>query len=135
MHVNFVGFAIPFFIGVILLEFFVARKKGLNYFNLHSSIANISIGIAERLADVFVAGLFYFVYDNIQKNYGMFEIRPGLFLWIMLFILTDLIWYWYHRLAHEINILWTVHVVHHQSEEFNYTASTRITVLQALVRT
>src|SRR4029079_5250392 len=57
------------------------------------------------------------------------------FLWIMLFILTDLIWYWYHRLAHEINILWTVHVVHHQSEEFNYTASSRITVLQALVRT
>lgn len=135
MHLNFVGFAIPFFVGVILLEFFIARKRGLKYFNLHSSIANISIGVAERLADVFVAGLFYFVYDSIQKSYGLFDIKPGLLLWVLLFILTDLVWYWYHRLAHEINILWTVHVVHHQSEDFNYTASTRITVLQALVRT
>src|SRR6185295_17489220 len=126
MHINFVGLAIPFFIGVILLEFFVARKRGLNYFNLHSSIANISIGIAERLADVFVAGLFYFVYDKIQKNYGMFEIKPGLLLWIMLFIFTDFIWYWYHRLAHDVKILKPAHGVHHQSAEFNYTFPSRI---------
>ena len=80
MHLNFVGFAIPFFIGVILLEFFVARKRGLKYFNLHSSIANISIGVAERLADVFVAGLFYFVYDSIQKSYGNFHFAIELWL-------------------------------------------------------
>jgi alkylglycerol monooxygenase len=51
------------------------------------------------------------------------------------FFCTDFIWYWYHRLAHEINILWLAHVVHHQSEDFNYTVSARITLLQALIRT
>jgi hypothetical protein len=54
--------------------------------------------------------------------------------WIILFLLTDLVWYWYHRLAHEINAFWAVHVVHHQSEDFNYTVSARITVLQAALR-
>jgi len=58
-----------------------------------------------------------------------------LFLWIMLLLSTDFLWYWYHRLAHEVNLLWAVHVVHHQSEDFNYTVSARITLLQALVRT
>ena len=135
MSLNILGLAIPFFVGLMLLEYAIAKRKKLPYFNLHNSIANVSIGIAERLCDVFVAGMFYFIYDDLQKNYGLFHIKPGVVLWILLFILTDLIWYWYHRLAHEINILWMAHIVHHQSEDFNYTASTRITVLQALVRT
>lgn len=135
MHINILGFAVPFFVGLMLLEYTIAKKRKLPYFNLHNSIANVSIGIAERLSDVFVAGLFYFVYDNLQKNYGLFTIKPGVLLWILLFLLTDLVWYWYHRLAHEINLLWMAHVVHHQSEDFNYTASTRITVFQAFVRT
>ncbi|HEX7846835.1 MAG TPA: sterol desaturase family protein [Chitinophagaceae bacterium] len=135
MSLNLLALAVPFFLGLMFLEYLIAKKRKLPYFNLHNSIANISIGVAERLAEVFVAGLFYYVYDHLQKNYAVFDIRPGVLLWILLFILTDLVWYWYHRLAHEINILWSVHVVHHQSEDFNYTASARITVLQAFVRT
>ena len=135
MHFNIMGLAIPFFTGFILLEYYISKKKGHAYFNLHNSIANISIGITERLADIMVAGFFYLVYDNLQKKYGLFHIKTGLFLWVLLFIFTDFIWYWYHRLAHEINILWLAHVVHHQSEDFNYTVSARITVLQAVIRT
>jgi alkylglycerol monooxygenase len=135
MNLNILAFAIPLFTGLMLLEYFIAKKKKLPYFNLHNSIANVSVGIAERLCDVFVAGLFYFIYDDLQKHYGLFHIKPGVLLWILLFILTDFVWYWYHRLAHEINILWMAHVVHHQSEDFNYTASARITVFQAFVRT
>jgi hypothetical protein len=37
-------------------------------------------------------------------------------------------------LAHEVNFLWAAHVVHHQSEDFNYTVSARITVFQAFAR-
>ena len=135
MKLNFLAFAVPFFTGFMLLEYFIARKKKLQYFNLHNSIANISIGILERLSDVLITGAFYFVYGHLQKNYGIFSIKPGILLWILLLLCTDFLWYWYHRLAHEINLLWAVHVVHHQSEDYNYTVSARITVLQALVRT
>lgn len=135
MNINLLAFAIPFFTGLMVLEYVIARKKKLPYFNLHNSIANVSIGIAERLCDVFVAGLFYFIYDDLQRKYGLFAIKPGVLLWILLFILTDFVWYWYHRLAHEINLFWMAHVVHHQSEDFNYTASARITVFQAFIRT
>lgn len=135
MTLNLLAFAIPLFIGIMLLEYFVSRKKNPGYFNLHNSVANISIGIAERLSDIFIAGLFYFIYDRLQKNYGLFDIKPGIILWIALFLFTDFLWYWYHRLAHEINILWLAHVVHHQSEDFNYTVSARITIFQAFART
>lgn len=135
MNLNILAFAVPLFVSFMILEYVVARRKKLPYFNLHNSIANVSVGIAERLMDVWVVGLFYFVYDYLQKNYGLFEIKPNLLLWILLLLCTDFMWYWYHRLAHEINIFWAAHIVHHQSEDFNYTVSARITVLQAFIRT
>lgn len=135
MKLNVLGFAVPLFVGFMLLEFLIVRKKKLPYFNLHNSIANISIGIAERLCDVFAAGVFYYVYDNIQKKYGLFHIQSSVALWIILFLLTDFIWYWYHRWGHEINLFWMAHIVHHQSEDYNYTTSARITLLQAIIRT
>jgi sterol desaturase/sphingolipid hydroxylase (fatty acid hydroxylase superfamily) len=135
MKFNLIALAVPLFIFFILFEFLVARKKKLDYFNLHNSIANISIGIAERLMDVFVVGLFYYVYEYLQQHFALFTIRANALTWILLFVCTDFVWYWYHRFAHEWNIFWAVHVVHHQSEDFNYTVSARITVLQAIVRT
>ncbi len=135
MQLNFLALAVPLFTGLMLLEFFVARKKGKKIFNFNNSIANINVGIAERLLDTFVVGLFYFVYDYLQKHFGVFDIKPSILLWVTLLICTDFMWYWYHRLAHEINIFWAAHVVHHQSEDFNYTVSARITVFQAFIRT
>jgi alkylglycerol monooxygenase len=81
MHVNILGFAIPLFIRVYFTGIYIAKKKGLQYFNLHNSIANISIGIAERLADVFVAGMFYFIYDTVQKKYGLFSLSIMAYLY------------------------------------------------------
>lgn len=135
MSINILGFAVPLFVGFMLLEYWVAKKRKLPFHNLHNSITNISIGIAERLCDVFAAGAFYYVYDFLQKNYGLFHIQSSVSLWIILFLLTDFIWYWYHRWGHEINLFWMAHIVHHQSEDYNYTTSARITLLQAIIRT
>ena len=134
MKYNLLALSIPFFVLLIYIEFRVTQKKKLDGFKLHTVISNLSVGIAERLLDVFVATVFYFVYDNLQKRFGLFNIKPTLLVWLLLLICTDFIWYWYHRLAHEINILWAVHIVHHQSEEYNFTVSARITVLQAFLR-
>jgi alkylglycerol monooxygenase len=70
MHLNILGLAIPFFIFFILLEYYLSKRKGHNWFNLQNSMTNISVGIAERLTDILVAGFFYFIYDNLQKSMG-----------------------------------------------------------------
>ena len=128
------AWAVPLFLGLMGIEYLVARKTGKNYFGFSSSVSNMNIGIAERLLDTFTVGVFYFIYDYLQQHFGVFNIRSSVLLWIALLILTDFIWYWYHRLAHEVNLLWAAHVVHHQSEDFNYTVSARITVFQAFFR-
>jgi alkylglycerol monooxygenase len=135
MHFNYLAFAVPLFIGLMVLEFFVAKRQGKKFFNFTNSIANVNIGVAERLLDTLVTGLFFFVYDYLNRHFGIFHIESSIIMWVALLICTDFTWYWYHRLAHEINIFWAAHIVHHQSEDFNYTVSARITVFQAVIRT
>ena len=128
------AWAVPLFLGLMGLEYLVARKTGKNYFGFANSVSNINVGIAERLLDTFTVGIFYFVYETLHTHFAVFNIQSGVLLWFSLLLLTDFIWYWYHRLAHEVNFLWAAHVVHHQSDDFNYTVSARITVFQAFAR-
>lgn len=134
MQLNYLGIAIPMFLFFMGLEYLYSKRKGKNFFQYAESVANLNVGIAERLLDVFTTSLFFGVFVYVYDHFAIFDIKAGCFTWLLLFFATDLVWYWYHRLAHEINAFWAVHVVHHQSEDFNYTVSARITVLQAVVR-
>ena len=134
MHFNYLAIAIPFFMFFIGIEYWYSKKKGKNFFQFAGSVSNLNIGIAERLLDVFTVGIFYYFFDYLYKHFALFNWKPNIVSWIALFVATDFVWYWYHRKAHEVNIFWAVHVVHHQSNDFNYTVSARITVFQAVVR-
>lgn len=132
---NYAAFAIPAFFLFLGLEYFAAiRKNQRELFKFDSSIANISIGIAERLLNLFLTASFYGAFTYIYEHFAIWSIPNHWIVWVSLLLLTDLIWYWYHRLGHEVNLFWAAHIVHHHSEEFNYTVSARITTLQALVR-
>jgi alkylglycerol monooxygenase len=135
MMLNYLAFAVPFFLFFIGLEYIVAKWKNKDYYEFSDSIANLSIGIAERLSDTLTVVAFHSVYLYLHQHYAIWDIKPSILMWVLLFLATDFVWYWYHRLAHEVNLLWSVHVIHHQSDNFNYTVSTRITIFQAIVRT
>lgn len=135
MHTKYLAYAIPLFVILMVIEFWITKKQGQKLHNFQDTIANLNVGIAERLTDCFTAGIFYFVYDYLNQHFGIFNIQSGIISWVALFLVTDLLWYWYHRLGHEVNILWGLHIVHHQSEEFNFTVSARITIFQAIART
>ncbi len=134
-HINYLAFAIPAFFLFVFIEYRVAQhRRQKTVFKYESSVANFSIGIAERLLNLFIAASFYQVYFWVYNNYAIFNISDKWYMWFILLLATDLVWYWYHRLGHEINFLWAAHIVHHQSEEFNLTTAARITTIQAVFR-
>jgi sterol desaturase/sphingolipid hydroxylase (fatty acid hydroxylase superfamily) len=45
--------------------------------------------------------------------------------WVLLFFADDFVYYWYHRLHHEVRVLWASHVVHHSSERYNFSTALR----------
>jgi alkylglycerol monooxygenase len=135
MQLNYVAFVVPAFFIFLGMEYLAAQKlKKGHFFTFESSIANISVGIAERLLSLFISAGFYGAFYWVYNNHALFHIPDHWAVWVILILVTDLVWYWYHRLGHEVNFMWGAHIVHHQSEEFNYTVSGRITVFQALVR-
>lgn len=135
-NLNYLAFAMPAFFLFVYIEYKLAQhRKKEHLFKYESSVSNISIGIAERLINLFVSASFYQVYYFVYNNYKLFDIPNNWIVWIALILATDFVWYWYHRLGHEVNLFWAAHIVHHQSEEFNLTASARITTIQALIRT
>jgi alkylglycerol monooxygenase len=132
---NASAFVLPAFFIFTGLELIAARQRRQPHlFSFESSVANMSIGIAERLLSLFLRASFYNVFMFIFTNFAIWDIPNHWIVWVVLILVTDLVWYWYHRLGHEVNLLWAAHIVHHQSEEFNYTVAARITVLQAIVR-
>ena len=47
-------------------------------------------------------------------------------------IVADLTYYWEHRIAHEVRILWTQHAVHHSSRDFNIITGIRFGPLESV---
>jgi alkylglycerol monooxygenase len=135
MNPQYVAFIIPAFFLFVGIEYFIAiQKNKKDIFKFDSSVANISVGIAERLLNLFVSASFYGMFYYVYEHFALFRIPNTWPVWIILILATDFVWYWYHRLGHEINFLWGAHIVHHQSEEFNYTVSARVTTMQAFIR-
>lgn len=136
MELNYIALGIPVMLLIIWTEYLYAKKKKkAGVFRYESTVANLSVGITERLFDLSFSALCYSLYYFVYDHFHLFGIGKQWYVWILLLLATDLVWYWYHRLGHEINLLWAAHIVHHQSEEFNYSAAARITLFQALVRT
>ena len=131
----YAAFAIPAFFLFLGIEYIAAVKRNrTDIYRYEGSVSNLTIGIAERLLNLFVSLTFFELFKLVYERYAIFDIPNNWMVWVILILATDLVWYWYHRLGHEVNILWAAHIVHHQSEEFNYTVSARITIIQALIR-
>lgn len=134
MDERYLALAVPLFLFFILLEYCIARRQKKHIHQYAESIANMNVGIAERVTDMLTTGSFYFLFDYLHRHFAILKIEANVWTWLLLFLATDFVWYWYHRAGHRVNIFWSVHVVHHQSEDFNYTVSVRITLLQAIAR-
>jgi len=127
---NLIVLSIPIYFVLIALEatydYFAKRQL----YRLNDAIGNISCGIFEQVtgvfAKVFTVALFYVV----SKNVGVFDI-PTTWPWlIVLFIGIDFFYYWGHRHSHTVNLFWTGHVVHHQSEDYNLSVALRQGAIQ-----
>lgn len=124
-NVNYFALAIPFFIGGMIIELIYQWVSRRPLYRFDDLIANLSCGIGQQVIDVFLKILILGVYATVYEHIRLFTIPPNIYTYLLLFILIDFCFYWFHRFAHQINILWGTHIVHHQSEEFNFSVALR----------
>lgn len=124
---NIILYAVPGFFILIALELIAERVRGTNYYRLNDALASLSTGTLNQLVSVAQKLLPFTLYIAVFKEFSLWTLPDTPLVWVVAFILYDLSYYWYHRMGHEVNILWAAHVVHHSSEEYNLTTALRQT--------
>ena len=132
MNLNPIVLSIPIFFILIGIELVVERFSHRKLYRLPDAIANLSCGITSQLSGLFMRVLAIGVYEVTYTNFALFTFEKTWLYWLGLLLLTDLAYYWAHRLSHEINLFWGGHVVHHQSEEYNLSVALRQSSFQVV---
>jgi sterol desaturase/sphingolipid hydroxylase (fatty acid hydroxylase superfamily) len=58
-------------------------------------------------------------------QYRFFDLGFGWSVWVVAFLANDLMFYVSHRAAHEVRLIWAVHVVHHSARHYDLTTGVR----------
>lgn len=132
MNLNPIVLSIPIFFILIGIELVVERLSHRKLYRLPDAIANLSCGITSQLSGLFMRVFAIGVYEVLYSNFAVFTWEKNWLYWLVLFLLTDLAYYWAHRMSHEINLFWGGHVVHHQSEEYNLSVALRQSSFQVI---
>lgn len=119
----------PVFVVLIVMEYLKAKE----YFDLKESLSGFAIGagatIIRVITNVFEITLYMWLFtvaaDFRQEHFGYTSLGFAWYTWIICAILDDHNFYWHHRLAHNVRILWAAHLPHHSGRKFNLTISIR----------
>lgn len=122
-------YAIPVFLGSVLLEAWLAHRLGrADVLDVADSITSLHHGLLSQIGNVFVGAGFAAVYISTwQQHAGWRWPMDSALAWVAALLLYDLCYYWSHRLGHEVAFLWASHVVHHSSEHYNLATGLRQT--------
>ncbi|MBA3540109.1 MAG: sterol desaturase family protein [Deltaproteobacteria bacterium] len=131
---NLVLYSIPAFIALIALEIvWAARHPEVTGYAKHDTMASLSMG----MINVVIAGGAKFL--SIPFFIVLYEHRIadvvgalGAWSWLVLLFAEDVCYYWFHRLHHDVRVLWAAHVNHHSSRHYNLSTALRQPLLTPL---
>lgn len=127
---DYLNEAVPFFLGAIIFEYILSFLTDFprSRLRLNDAVSSLSAGLFSQV--IVLSGdlsLYMFVYNNFNLVNLSWD-DPG--TWYFCFLGVDFLYYWFHRAAHEVNIMWAAHQAHHSSEDYNLTTALRQSVVQ-----
>ena len=131
---DYVPYAVPFFLLAILVELTYGFLKQNNTYRLNDAISSLFMGSLRTANKLIFIGVGGYVFYLIETNLSLWRMDgSSVFTWIFAFIVYDFFYYWFHRISHERQIFWASHVAHHQSEDYNLSTALRQTGTGALL--
>jgi alkylglycerol monooxygenase len=125
MNIDPIKLAIPFYFLLIAIELVVSHFQNIKRYRFNDTITNINSGSSMMIATTLMRVVGISLYTYIYEHFAFFNIPSTWFFLILCFIVDDFCYYWGHRMTHEINVAWSSHVVHHHSEEMNFSVALR----------
>jgi sterol desaturase/sphingolipid hydroxylase (fatty acid hydroxylase superfamily) len=124
---NLIYYAIPFFIVTLIIESIVNARNKTNSYEIKDAITSITMGLGNvflgLLSKVIVFAALILVYDHFK----LIVIPFVWWGWVLMLIIEDFTYYWFHRFSHESRFFWASHIVHHSSQKYNLSTALRQT--------
>jgi len=131
---DYVPYAVPFFLLAILIELAYGIIKNNNTYRLNDAICSLFMGSLRSANGLIIIGLGGYVFYLIETQNALWRMdTTSPFVWIFAFVIYDFFYYWFHRISHERQIFWASHVAHHQSEDYNLSTALRQTGTGAFI--
>ncbi len=117
--------AMPAFLALVLLEKWYGWWIGRDTYHHMDMISSLSSGITNVVKDVLGLSVSIITYEWMVSRLAIFQIESTFLIYAVAFIALDFQGYWVHRIAHQVNLFWNDHVIHHSSEDFNLACALR----------
>jgi len=110
---------------LIPLEIALAGRLRLKAeYDLSDTLANMTVSVGS----IFFWGMLgWLYYGGVTFAYAHHLLAIPFAWWsfLLVFVLDDLRYYWWHRISHRSRWFWASHVVHHSSQHYNLSVSVR----------
>jgi alkylglycerol monooxygenase len=127
---NYIALAVPFFFVLIGVELLVARRRGQTVYRFADAITDLGCGVTQQITLLFLNGFLFVGYFWVYRHARLVDLgRHPIAAWTVALIGVDFFYYWWHRASHRVNLFWSAHAVHHQSEDYNLAVALRQAVL------
>lgn len=125
MNLDPIKLAIPFYFLLIAIELVVSHYQNIKRYRFSDTITNINSGSSMMIATTLMRVVGISLYTYIYEHFAFFNIPSTGLMLLLCFVVDDFCYYWGHRMTHEVNVAWSSHVVHHHSEEMNFSVALR----------
>lgn len=127
MHLpDIVSYAVPGFVLLVLVEMIVARVRDRTRYEPKDTLTSLGLGLGSTLAGALTAGVAFAMAMWVWQ-FRIFEIGYAWYWFVVAFVIDDLAYYVFHRMAHRVRWFWASHVIHHSSQHYNLSTALRQT--------
>lgn len=118
---------LPIIFSMMLFEALVSQYQKRGYYQNKDTLCTSGLVAGNIFMSLSIKGatLALHIYLYEFRIFDLSNILPVWAIWVLTFILIDLVFYVYHRCSHRIRFLWAIHMSHHSSEEMNFAVSLR----------
>ena len=123
---------LAFLLIIILAEIIWSWKNDKKAYEVKETFSNLAVFVGFQFSKIIFTG-YQLALLGFFTGLAPFAMPHNGWVFLLTFVTTDFIYYWFHRTSHIWAPLWAFHMVHHSATHMNLTAAYRLNWLSAII--
>jgi len=114
---NIYAVGLPLIGMLIALEALYSSYHKRHFYKLNDTTGTLGLLLGNVAMSLLIQSAVLVLYFSIYqfRVFTINDLMPIWAVWLLTLVMIDFVFYWYHRCAHRIRVLWAIHMNHHSS--------------------